>query len=274
MMVWASPGTRWLRPGLLMLLAGLAACTPAPAPETLPPQDPAEREAVLALLDSMQQDALHQAFTGLSQRTYTRQTRTEQQAPDGTVLAYRVYSVHHRPEAAAPRATVTLRDSMGTFAFGLFGRVAGTPDLEADLKNPVPLMLPEDPPYLSPRNQEAFRYRQLSDTVLAGRPALRVEVTALPESDQTLRRTRLAIDEATYQLVNLHLERTSPALLFRERSTFDLQIRPAVDRMWVPDYQQTHTRTALLWQTPRVFRTRSTFTDIVPADTSAPMAQR
>ncbi len=250
--------------GLLVpgLLFALSACAPAPAQEPVPPQDPAARTAVLALLDTLRTDALQEAFGGLAAHPHLRHLRTEQHAPDGRVLAYRVYTVRHHLDAAP---TVTRLDSAGAFDFGLFGRFARRTDPATPPVNPVPLILPEDPPYRSPRNQDQFRYRLLPDTVLFGRPVRRVDITALPGSDQTLRRARLAMDAATGQLVGLHLERTSPSVLFREQSRFDLRIRPDAGGQWVPDVEQTHTQLALLWQTPRAFQTRVTFPDADPA---------
>ncbi len=98
----------FMLPSLLLL----AACrTPAEAPGTPSSgaaqeayqQDLEERDAVLAALETMKQDALLNAFSGLPRYRYTRYTRTEQYD-----------TAHHRTAFTEQVARIGPRDGQHT----------------------------------------------------------------------------------------------------------------------------------------------------------------
>ncbi len=253
-------------PGLLLL----AACrTPAEAPSTPASeiaqdayqQDPEERDAVLAALAAMKQDAFRNAFATLPRFRYTRYTRTDQYdaARQRTAFSEQVARIDLRDGQRA--YTILQADSAGAFDSGaLGGFVTANPD-ERDAATLPEYVLLDDPPYLAPRNRDAFLFRFLPDTVFWDAATQVIEVQARPgEGDgQSIRRTRLYLDQATNELVAAYLERSENTLFFNEDSRFYLRLRPAPGGGWVPFHARFNTRLHLPLRAPRQLRTVSTY---------------
>ena len=229
-------------------------------------QDPAEREAVLAVLQTIKQDALRDAFARLPRYRYTRYLRTEQfdEAHQQTAFAERVMRLDLQENRRI--RTLLQADSAGAFETGMLGRfVAIGPDEHDAAAWPQAVLL-DDPPYLAPRNRDAFLYRFLPDTTLRETATQVIEVRARPGSGdaQSIRRTHLYIDRASGELVAVYIERTERDLLFSEESRFYLHIRPAPDDGWVPYSARFLTRLRLPLRSPRHFRSVSAFYAYAP----------
>ena len=250
-------------PGLLLLVS----CrTPAEAPGATAAadgyqQDPDERDAVLAALETLKQDALRRAFAGLSRYGYTRYTRTEQRdaAQQRTAFSEHITRIDRRN--GQRRQTTLQADSSGVFDIGaLGGFITANPD-QRDAESLPEYVLTDDPPYLAPRNRDAFLYRFLPDTSFWNAPTQVIEVRAHPinGTGQALRRTRFYLDRASGELIAIYFERTEDALFFDEESRFYLRLRPTLDGSWVPFNVRFQTRLHLPLRAPRHLATVSTY---------------
>ena len=258
----------------LLSLAFLAGCrTPSEAPGSPPSsgeeyaQDPAERDAVLAVLQETRQDALREAFARLPAYRYTRYLRTEQVDASHRRTAFAERVTRHDIQDNQRARTLLQADSAGAFETSLLGRLFGSdPDEHDDAAWPQHVLL-DDPPYLAPRNWDAFIYRFLPDTSFWQAATQVVEVRARPDADNApaIRRTHLYLDRASGQLVAVYIERAEGDLFFREESRFYLQIRPAPDTGWVPHTARFLTRLRLPLRAPRQFRSVSAYYNYEPA---------
>ena len=218
-----------------------------------------ERDSALALLSSLERDAFEGAFDALPRYAYTRHTRTEQLDADGEPIAAQERTVRHRTERAGRARTVVAADSAGAFGRGLLGRLADADGRPADPPDVAPHVIPEEPAYLSARNEEDFTFRLLPDTTLADVRASGVEVRARATSDQSLRRLRLYLVEETP--VAVYLERADRSLLYREASRFAIELQPAPSGGWVPYRTDVRTRLKRLLRPAQRFATASTYRD-------------
>ncbi len=225
-------------------------------------QDPAEREAVLAALQVLKQDALRDAFAALPRYRYTRRTRTEQFDAAQRLVAFRERATRYDLQGQARTRVVLQADSSGAFDFGYLAPFISAAADERDAADLPQYVLLDDPPYLAPRNREAFVYRFLPDTVLADGAAQAIEVRARPGAGdaQDIRRVRLYRDRRSGQLVALSLHRREGGLLFREESRFYVEIRP-VPGGWAPLRTRFSTRLRVPLRTPQQFQTTSTYSD-------------
>ena len=136
----------------LLLPAGCRTQAEAPnaAAADAYPQDPEERDAVLAALDSLNQDTLRSAFAGLDRYAYTRYTRTEQRHAGGQPAAFseHITRIDRRDGQAA--YTLLQADSAGAFDTGALGRFVMTDPDRRDAATLPEHVLPDDPPYLAP----------------------------------------------------------------------------------------------------------------------------
>jgi hypothetical protein len=241
--------------GTTLLLAACSSEAPVP---NLPEQDADEQAIVLAALDTLQTDLLRDAFDSLPSRARTWVTRTEQLAPDGAVLGSRTYRVRQDTQGDLQIISV---DSSGAYDFGLFASMTDDEGAPEAYTNPLPEILPEDPAYASARNADAFLYRRLPDTTLAGQSVHRYEVQARPDTDQPIRRARFYVTPETQQLVALDLKRINPSFLFQEDSRFQVFATPNASGSWEPDFVDIRTAISLPTQRSRTFHLRTEFSD-------------
>lgn len=238
---------------LLALLPGCTADAP-PVPAEVPPADAEATAEALAVLREADLGAVREAFARLPETPHTRYVRTTQRDDAGALLAAWARTMRFATGTEAP--TVVRVDSAGRFDFGYLGGFveasAGT-GTRADLPA---YLLPEDPAYLAPRSRESFRYALHPDTVLWGRPAHVVEVTARPGTgdEQPIRRARLYVDRDAGVVVALVLERRSTAFFFREDSRLYAALRPARGG-WHPFLTRFDTRLRMPFRPPQRFRT-------------------
>lgn len=226
-----SHGTRPLpmRPALpLLLLALLAACAEAPPP-SLPPGEAAARDSVVAALRAADRRPFEEAFEALGHTPHTVSERLEQVDPIGRVTATRTRTL--RVAGGAPE--VLSADSSGTFDLGTFGRFVSLDAVDRLPANPLPHLLPEDPPYLSPRGGEAYAFAFEPDTTLGGRPVRVPTARAHSGADPAIREAVLFVDPASGALVGARVRRRQASPLFGETSTLAVLLRPEAGG-WLP----------------------------------------
>jgi len=256
-----------------MLLPGCRTPTREPVPSSQTAtndtllQDDGERDAVLAALQHMKQDALRQAFAGLPNYRYTLYTRTEQFDDTHHRTAFAEHVRHIDRRDGGRTYTVLQADSGGTFNSSALGRFMTSGAEMPEATTLADYVLLEDPPYLAARNRDAFAYRFRADTLLGGLATQVIEVYARPNEEgkaQSIRRAHLYLDRDRDELVALYLERVEGSLLFGEASRLYLRIRPAPGGGWVPYQVQIRTHLRLPFRTPQRFRTLSTYYNYEP----------
>jgi len=247
-------------------LAGCGASGERPSPVFVPADtitSAVDRDSVLAALASMRRTAFDSAFAGLDAHGVTRYTRTEQLSPSGTTTAVRSHVVEYAPGAG--RGTIRRQDSAGTFRRGgLFGWAAparSPAERSADVAGQV---LPDQPAYVEPRTQEAFRYALRADTLGRGTPVYLLEAAARNRGtgpEQGVRYVRLVLHRSSRQLIGLTVVRADEVLLFRENSRFHIRLRraPGGREAWVPHLTRNRAWVQVPFRAARQFRTVSAF---------------
>ena len=224
----------------------------------------APRDSILATLGRMNRTPFDSAFAVLSAYTFTRHVRTEQLDTTGTATAHRTLTLRYPPEDSD--GIVQRADSAGAFRGG--GLLSGITPGQQPTARPANLAaqtLPDQPAYLAPRTQEAYRYALRRDSLLDGTPVVRVEAKARTDErgvDQSIRYARLTIDRASNALLGLTTARVSRLLLFREHSQITIQLRRAPadsPATWVPHLTRFRAVVDVPFRTARQFRTVSAY---------------
>ncbi len=260
--------------GWLLLLGGPLGCTQPPEHEgeyaSFGPLDTIEatdvsRDSVLAVLTRLNRTAFDSAFARLDAYAVTRHVRTEQLDTTGTITARRTRTLRYPP--GPDPGTVQRADSAGQFrAGGLLAGLSPTPSRRTRPNNLAEQALSDQPAYLAPRTQEAYRYALRRDSLLDGTPTHVVEAKARSGergADRSIRYARLTIDRASHELVGLSTTRASQILLFREQSQITLRLRRAPDEAWVPHLARTRAVVDVPLRAPRQFRTTSAYSGYV-----------
>ncbi len=229
--------------------------------DTIETAEPPPRDSVLALLSRMNRTAFDSAFARLDAYTVTRTVRTEQLDTTGATTAYRSRTLHYPP--GTDPGTVQRVDSAGQFqAGGLLSSITPTQSRRARPGNLAAQALPDQPAYLAPRTQEAYRYALRRDSLLDDTATYVVEAKARSDergADQSIRYARLTIDSASNELVGLTTTRASQILLFHEQSQMTLRLRRAPDEVWVPHLTRVRAVVDVPLRAPRQFRTVSAY---------------
>lgn len=202
-----------------------------------------EREAALAVLDSLQLTVIRASFDRLDDYAFTQRLRIERLGADGGATAFREQVRRFPPPDSAQRPIALRADSSGAFDGGWLGNLL--PATGDTLINRAQYVLPDDAAYLAPRTREAFRYRLRPDTSLGSRTVRVVEIRAQPGetgADRAIRHARLFVEPDTYELVGLYLVRADASLLFREDSRSAVYLQPAADGSWIPATTQLEAR--------------------------------
>ena len=276
--------------GLLLMgvvVKGTGCTNRAPQPGTYSPfgtidtiaTTEAPRDSILALLDQMNRAAFDSAFARLDGYAVTRYARTEQMDTTGAITAYRALTLRYAPDSAA--GTVQRADSAGTFGEG--GFLSGITPAQQRTAQPANLAaqaLADQPAYLAPRTQEAYRYALRRDSLLYGTPVFVVEAKARSGdrgADQDIRYARLTIARESHELTGLTTTRSSRILLFQEHSQATIRLRPLPDstdsssdgsrdrarvqasRDWVPHLARFRAVVDVPFRTARQFRTVSAY---------------
>ncbi|MEX0746403.1 MAG: hypothetical protein WD275_00290 [Rhodothermales bacterium] len=216
-----------------------------------------ERDSLFTFLESIDQETFTRAFSRLSDRSYTRYTRTEQFDEEDYLIAFEERVLRH----GEGKVDLVEHDSAGTFDYGYFSRFVSE---TGDTYDPTDLarhIVPDDPAYMSARNREAYVYRSLSDTLMWDMVARVIEVRARPEEGdgQNIRRVRLYIERGSNKLIAMYVERIDLALWFREESRFYVHVRPTSAGEWVPYNTRFETLIRVPFRSAQRFRTVSTY---------------
>lgn len=257
--------------GGCLLLIGSVGCTEPPAQgggygafgtlDTIRTEPDVARDSVLTLLGRMNRTAFDSAFVRLDDYAVTRTVRTEQLDTTGAITAYRSRRLRYSP--GSERGTIQQADSAGLFqAGGILSSITPSRSPRARPGNLAAQALPEQPAYLAPRTQEAYRYALRRDSLLDGTPTYVVEAKARSDergADQSIRYARLTLTRASHELVGLTTTRASRILLFHEQSQMTLRLRRAPDDTWVPHLTRVRAVVDVPLRAPRQFRTVSTY---------------
>ena len=255
--------------GWLLALGGLG-CTSPPehggtyaafgALDTIEATD-TPRDSALAVLARLDRTAFDSAFARLDAYAVTRDVRTEQLDTTGATTAYRTRTLRY-PPGTGP-GTIQQADSAGRFqAGGFLARLTPSQSPRARPGNLAGQALADQPAYLAPRTQEAYRYALRRDSLLDGTPTHVVEAKVRSGergADRSIRYARLTVDRASHELVGLTTTRASRILLFRERSQITLRLRRAPDAAWVPHLTRVRAVVDVPLRAPRQFRTVSAY---------------
>jgi hypothetical protein len=231
-----------MRTSALISILLLAGCAPGPPePIELPEVAPDERDEAITLLERSGTDLLDASFQALDRRSHTLREHLHQLDEAGRISAFRRRTIVHEP----PETETVSSESEGTFDFGAFGRFVSFDDLDRLPQNPVPFLLAEDPPFLTPRGRDVYHFAFEPDTTLGGVRVRVVAVTAIPREadDQPLRWARLFIEPGAEQIVGISLRRHSQNVLFGETSLLEVMLAPRPDGTWLP--QRSDYRVAL-----------------------------
>jgi len=184
------------------------------------------------------------------------------------VSAVLTLTLRYAPDSGA--GTVQRADSAGRFrAGGLLSSLTPSQEPRARPGNLATQALPDQPAYLAPRTQEAYRYALRRDSLRDGTAAYVVEAKARVDErgdDQGIRYARLTIARPSRELVGLTTTRASQILLFRENSQMTLRLRRAPDRRrgWVPHHTHVRALVDVPLRAPRQFRTVSAYYGYAP----------
>lgn len=260
--------------GLLLIgvVVGSTGCTSQPLPpDTYSPfgtidtiaTSEVPRDSVLAVLSRMNRAAFDSAFAQLDDYAVTRHVRTEQMDTTGATTAVRTLTLRYPSGSGA--GTVKQSDSAGSFREG--GLLSGITPAQQRTSKPANLAtqaLADQPAYLAPRTQEAYRYALHRDSLLTGAPVFVVEAKARSDErgrDQDIRYARLTIDRRSHELVGLTTARSSRILLFRESSQLTIRLRPVPNSRpdWVPHLTRFRALVDVPFRTTRQFRTVSAY---------------
>ena len=258
--------------GLLLVgvAVGGAGCTsPAPQAGTYAPFGTVDtmattevaRDSVLAVLARTNRTAFDSAFAQLDAYAVTRHVRTEQLDTIGVATAFHERTLRYPPGTSD--GTVQHADSAGSFRGG--GVFSGITPAQQPTARPADLAaqaLADQPAYLAPRTQEAYRYALRRDSLLNSTPVLVVEAKVRRDErgeDQGIQYARLTIDRSSYELIGLTTVRASRTLLFRESSQITIRLHPAPDGTWMPHLTRFRAVVDVPFRTPRQFRTVSAY---------------
>lgn len=228
----------------------------------------APRDSVLALLDGMHRSAFDSSFAHLDEMAVTRHVRTEQLDTTGATTAYRTLTLRYEP--GRQTGTVRRADSAGSFRDGgILSSITPAERRASKTANLAEQALPDQPAYLAPRTQEAYRYALRRDSLLDGTPTYVVEAKARTTGrgpEQDIRYARLTIDRASNELVGLTATRASRILLFRENSLLTFRLyRPSVStQTWVPRLTRFRALVDVPFRPARQYRTVSTYYGYAP----------
>ena len=258
--------------GLLLVgvAVGGAGCTsPAPQAGTYAPFGTVDtmattevaRDSALALLARMNRTAFDSAFAQLDAYAVTRHVRTEQLDTVGVATAFHERTLRYPPGTSD--GTVQHADSAGSFREGgVFSSITPAQQPTARPADLAAQALADQPAYLAPRTQEAYRYALRRDTLLNDTPVFVVEAKVRRDErgeDQGIQYARLTIDHSSHELVGLTTVRASRILLFRENSQITIRLRSAPDGEWVPRLTRFRAVVDVPFRTPRQFRTVSAY---------------
>lgn len=229
------------------------------------PVERVERDSIIAVLETVSQDAIRTAFSKLENYSYQRYLRTEQYDVEDFSVAYKEHWVSVNATPDGPQSTIARADSGGTFNFGFFKRFVSENVNTADPVDLVPFVLEDEPIYLNPKNLDKYTFRAQGDTLMWDREARIIEVRAKPDvaDGLNIRKVRYYVERESNELVAMYLERIDLGMLFREESTFYMHILPVSGGVMLPYNTRFETMIRTPFKSSYRIRTVSTYTDHV-----------
>ncbi|MFN3598008.1 MAG: hypothetical protein ACK41D_12160 [Rubricoccaceae bacterium] len=194
---------------LLLALLLFAACAREPAP-------PASRDARAdALLAAVHADALAPAFERLHAKPFEAVVRTEVLGNDGRALGAEVQRVRF-----APGTGYALESRQAEGALEGTTPAAAPPRLE----DPLPRLLPDDPPFVAASLREQYATEMRADTLVQGRALARAEARFVPARGrkQPVQRVEAGVDEG--RLVLVDVRRAMRSFLLQEDSRVRVEL--------------------------------------------------
>jgi len=230
-------------------------------------QDVNHLDEAFTLMGSMKEDAMRESYRKLREYNYTRYTRTEQRDIEEAIIAFEERTMRYELDEGLRYLYVDEADSTGTFDFGLFNQFVSSNTGSNDPPDMSRFVLPREPAYKDPKNQEAYQYRIRRDTLMGDVAARVVDIRAVPEfgDGQNIRRVRLFIDRRSLQLIGIYMERIDLAMLFREESQFYVDVHQSDEGDWLPNNTRFKTNIQVPFNPNQTFSTVSTFYDFVHA---------
>lgn len=214
-------------------------------------------DSLFAYVHAIDDEPLVDAFSILTEGTYTRYVRTEQFDGEGYRLAFRERIARVRPDGS----TLIARDSSGAFDYGYLRRFTSDEIDVTDPANIAELVVPDDPEYLSARSREVYTYASETSTLPPLGEVRVVEIEARPNEDAAIRRATLYVQPETKRLVAMRLQRSESAIWFRELSDLFVSIRPNASGGWLPHQVRIETALRMPLRPVQRFRTLSTYFD-------------
>jgi hypothetical protein len=230
----------------VLCLPLLAACGGDPAPEVGAPED-----AAFALLAALDAGAVAEAYRRLDRYAYTVELRLTEENAEGRRQAVRRLARRRGPAGGATRVVA----SEGDFDEEAWG---------ASVADPLPRLLPDEPPFLAPQSREQYRYTVGPDTVVSGRRLRVVEARLRPEAaeEQALRRVRYFLAPGSYQVLGVEVERASTSALFDEAGRAAVYLLPGPGGAPVPALAVAETTVDVPGEPPRRLRLEQRFSDV------------
>lgn len=211
---------------VLLLPLALAACA-EPAPPPAAASTP-EADSARALLARVSPALAADAFRRLDGLAYTATVRLDELDGESvTESAWRRVRRVPGPDGAVRERLIAADSGRGLPARGAFGSLR--------LADPIARMLPEEPPYLTARMRERYRYRLLAARTLAGREVVGAEAALRdPEDDEPVRRARAWADAETGEAVAVEVWRVSRSAIFDEQGRASVVLQRGPDGRPVP----------------------------------------
>lgn len=221
------------------------------------------RDSVLVVLEAVDMAPFLSSFDLLSDYAYQRYIRTEQFDEEDFVLAFDEFQLRTEGTGSARRTQIDRADSAGSFDFGFFNRFVSENVESVDPVDLVPFVLPDELGYDNPRNVDRYEFGFLPDSLMWDRLAQVIEIRARPElaDGLNIRKIRYYIDTSTSELIGVYLERIDLGLLFREESTFYVDVRRTSEEEYLPNNTRFESMIKTPFRTGYRIRTVSTFTD-------------
>ena len=200
---------------LAVCLTLLAACSSSTDPDRAVPVAPSGPVAGTAgaLAARLVPGALAAAFARLDAADYDARVVVQELDESSQPLGRFERTLRH----AGGRTRVLSTDASGTLA-----DTAGLDPARLTLRDPLPAVLPDVPPYLAPATRDQYSVR-----VGAARGAVRaVDVAHGTDAEQASERVAATVDTATGEVLRMTVARSSRSAIYDEATRAEVRLRP------------------------------------------------
>nr|BCX00878.1 MAG: hypothetical protein KatS3mg041_0924 [Bacteroidota bacterium] len=202
---------------------------------------------------------------------YLVQTRTEQLASDGSVLAWQERLVRRFYEAGKPRYEVLSEHTEGVFDWGVPGGSGGAPSSRGEDRGGGPISLGWRPPsaqegIIRLRDEAEYLFRFLGTERVGEIQAQVVEATLRPNraKRQELKRVRLYLEPDTRRIVKLEMRLERRSLLLDVDLDLQAELGRGPGGVWLPAQTVSHIRYKIPFRHARFLRITARYRDYVP----------